>query len=240
MPWRGSCPEPRGWRSCTPRLATPVSRRSPIASRLPPTPPWSWPSSPPPCTWTSPWSGPSCRSARHRRRVRQARPGSARSDPGGGGGRGQQGVRQGPVPAPRHSHGAVRGCPQPGRGGGGGQAVRPAGGVQGGRAGGRQGRRGVSQPGPGRRGAGPVLRGTSLRVGRRAGAGRGVPRGQRGVVHGADGRHHHPPPGLGPRLQAAWRRRRRPQHRRHGCGLVRCPCRRVWARPSCGTSCTRR
>ena len=178
---------------------------------------------------------------RHRRRVRAARPGSAGSDPGRGGDRGQQGLRQGPVPAARHSHGSGRGRAQPAtrRSSAPSELGLPVVFKADGLAAGK----GVAvchDQERGRRGAGAFLRGARLRVRRRAGAGRGVPRGQRGVVHGAHRRRHRAAARLGPRLQAAGRRRRRTQHRRHGRDLPGLPAAGPRRGHPARTSCTRR
>ena len=82
---------------------------------------------------------------------------------------------------------------------------------QGRRPGCRQGRGGDRRP-RGSAGARPLVRGR-----RRRGGGRGVPRRPGGVAVRGDRRPDGGAAGAGAGLQAAGRRRHRPQHRRHGC-----------------------
>ena len=155
--------------------------------------------------------------ARPRRRARGARPRRLRPHEGGGRDRVEQGLREAAHGAPRHPDGPVRRSRT--------RATRrrepraragAAGGAQGRRPRGRQGRAHPARRCRARGRARHVLRRAALRHQRRPRRGGALPLGRGALLHGALGRHPRPAARPLPRLQAAGRRGRRPQHRRHG------------------------
>ena len=156
--------------------------------------------------------------ARGRRGGRLPRSGleDLRCDPRGGAARILQGLRQGVHGAPQHPDRAASHVPERGsRQGLRGQARRADRGQ--GRRAGRGKRRG--RGGQRRRGAGrhrPHDDAEEPRRSRRAGRGRGVPAGRGSELHRHERRHERAAARHQPGPQATARRRRGPQHRRHG------------------------